>query len=166
MLLCEEGALDEHPMLAGLGIEPTGNALGGEVIADLFRDRATPLKSALLDQRLIAGVGNIYACEALWRAKLSPRRAAGSIAARPGKRSARAERLADALRSVIAEAIEAGGSSLRDHIRTDGTLGYFQHSFKVYDREGESCPRHQCSGVISRIAQAGRSTFYCPVCQR
>jgi formamidopyrimidine-DNA glycosylase len=166
MLLCEEGALDQHPMLAGLGVEPTGNALGGEVIDDLFRDRATPLKSALLDQRLIAGIGNIYACEALWRAKLSPRRAAGSIAARPGKHSARAERLADALRSVIAEAIEAGGSSLRDHIRTDGSLGYFQHSFKVYDREGEPCARHECSGVIARIAQAGRSTFYCPVCQR
>ncbi len=166
MLLSEEGILDQHPMLAGLGIEPTGNALSGELIGDLFRDRATPLISALIDQRLIAGIGNIYACEALWRAKLSPRRAAGSIAAKPGKHSARAERLADALRAVIAEAIEAGGSSLRDHIRTDGSLGYFQHSFKVYDREGEPCPRYECSGVIARIVQAGRSTFYCPVCQR
>jgi len=166
MLLSHEGVLDQHPLLAGLGVEPTGNALSGELIGDLFRDRATPLKSALLDQRLIAGIGNIYACEAMWRAKLSPRRAAGSIASRPGKPSARADRLAEALRSVIAEAIEAGGSSLRDHIQTDGSLGYFQHRFKVYDREGEPCLRHGCSGVIARIVQAGRSSFYCPVCQR
>jgi len=166
MLLSDEASLDEHPMLAGLGTEPTGNALGGALISDLFRDRAMPLKAALLDQRLIAGVGNIYACEALWRAKLSPRRAAGSIAAKPGKTSQRAERLAKALREVIAEAIVAGGSSLRDHIRTDGSLGYFQHRFKVYDREGEPCPRYECSGVIARMMQGGRSTFYCPVCQR
>jgi formamidopyrimidine-DNA glycosylase len=166
MLLSDEDVLDQHPMLAGLGIEPTGNALSGELIGDLFRNRATPLKSALLDQRLIAGIGNIYACEALWRARLSPRRHAGSVAVGPGRRSARAERLADALRSVIAEAIQAGGSSLRDHIQTDGSLGYFQHRFKVYDREGERCPRRECSGVIARIVQGGRSTFYCPVCQR
>jgi formamidopyrimidine-DNA glycosylase len=166
MLLSQEGVLDQHPLLAGLGVEPTGNTLSGELIGDLFRDRATPLKSALLDQRLIAGIGNIYACEAMWRAKLSPRRAAGSIASRPGKPSARADRLAEALRSVIAEAIEAGGSSLRDHIQTDGSLGYFQHRFKVYDREGEPCLRRDCGGVIARIVQAGRSTFYCPVCQR
>jgi len=166
MLLSREGELDQHPLLAGLGIEPTGNALSGELISDLFRDRATPLKSALLDQRLIAGIGNIYACEAMWWAKLSPRRAAGSIASRPGKASARADRLAEALRSVIAEAIEAGGSSLRDHIQTDGSLGYFQHRFKVYDREGEHCLRRECNGVVARIVQAGRSTFYCPVCQR
>jgi formamidopyrimidine-DNA glycosylase len=166
MLLTDEAALDEHPMLAGLGTEPTGNALSGALISDLFRGRAMPLKAAVLDQRLIAGVGNIYACEALWRAKLSPWRAAGSIAAKPGKRSPRAERLAEALRDVIAEAIAAGGSSLRDHIQTDGSLGYFQHRFKVYDREGEPCPRRECGGVISRIVQSGRSTFYCPACQR
>lgn len=166
MLLTDENSLDDHPMLAGLGPEPTGNALGGSLISDLFRERAMPLKAALLDQRLIAGVGNIYACEALWRAKLSPRRAAGSISAKPGKASQRAERLAEALRDVIAEAIEAGGSSLRDHIQTDGSLGYFQHRFRVYDREGEPCLRPECSGVIARIVQGGRSTFYCPVCQR
>jgi formamidopyrimidine-DNA glycosylase len=166
MLLSQEGELDQHPLLVGLGVEPTGNALSGELISDLFRNRATPLKSALLDQRLIAGIGNIYACEAMWWARLSPRRAAGSIASRPGKPSARADRLAEALRSVIAEAIEAGGSSLRDHIQTDGSLGYFQHRFKVYDREGEHCLRRACNGVVARIVQAGRSTFYCPVCQR
>jgi formamidopyrimidine-DNA glycosylase len=165
MLLAEEAALDQHPMLAGLGTEPTGNELSGALISDLFRGREMPLKAALLDQRLIAGVGNIYACEALWRAKLSPRRAAGSIAAKPGKASQRAERLAEALRDVIAEAIEAGGSSLRDHIQTDGSLGYFQHRFKVYDREGEPCLRGD-GGVIARVVQGGRSTFYCPVCQR
>ena len=166
MLLADESGLAEHPMLAGLGVEPTGNALSGQSISDLFRDRDMPLKAALLDQRLIAGIGNIYACEALWRAGLSPRRAAGSIAAKPGKASRRADRLAQALREVIAEAIEAGGSSLRDHIQTDGSLGYFQHRFKVYDREGEPCPRRDCNGAISRFTQGGRSTFHCTTCQR
>lgn len=166
MLLSDETSLEEHPMLAELGTEPTGNELSGALISELFRDRTMPLKAALLDQRLIAGVGNIYACEALWRAKLSPRRTAGSIAGKPGKTSPRADRLAEALREVIAEAIEAGGSSLRDHIQTDGSLGYFQHRFKVYDREGEPCPRYECNGVIARIVQGARSTFYCPVCQR
>jgi formamidopyrimidine-DNA glycosylase len=166
MLIADEASLGEHPMLAGLGTEPTGNALSGTLIGDLFRGRSAPLKAAVLDQRLIAGVGNIYACEALWRAKLSPRRTAGSIAGRPGHATARAGRLADELRGVIAEAIEAGGSSLRDHIQTDGSLGYFQHRFKVYDKEDEPCPRRDCNGAISRIVQSGRSTFYCPVCQR
>jgi formamidopyrimidine-DNA glycosylase len=165
MLLADERSLDSHPMLVGLGIEPTGNALSGTLVCDLFRGRTAPLKAALLDQRLIAGIGNIYACEALWRAKLSPRRAAGSIAGKPGKTTPRAERLAEAVREVIAEAIEAGGSSLRDHIQTDGSLGYFQHRFKVYDREGEPCPRRD-GGIITRIVQSGRSSFYCPVCQR
>ncbi len=164
MLFAEEP--QEHPMLSGLGIEPTGNALDGKLLGDLFRNRKTPLKAALLDQRLIAGLGNIYASEALWRAGLSPRRAAGSIASVSGKATVRAEKLAIAIRSVIADAIEAGGSSLRDHARTDGSLGYFQHSFSVYDREGEACRRHGCNGHIARIVQAGRSTFYCPVCQR
>lgn len=166
MLLTDAAGFATHPMLAGLGTEPVGYAFSGELLSDLFRDRSMPLKAALLDQRLIAGVGNIYACEALWRAKLSPKRTAGSIAAKPGKTSPRADRLAEAVRDVIAEAIEAGGSTLRDHIQTDGSLGYFQHRFKVYDREGEPCPRRECSGVIHRIVQSGRSTFYCPVCQR
>lgn len=166
MLFAEADHLAEHPLLAGLGVEPTGNALDGQMLADLFGGRAAPLKSALMDQRLIAGLGNIYVCEALWRAGLSPRRAAGTLATASGKASARAERLAEAIRDVIGEAIEAGGSSLRDHMRTDGSLGYFQHSFRVYDREGEPCPRPGCGGTIERIVQNGRSTFYCPACQR
>ena len=156
----ETGELDTHPMLAGLGIEPTGNALGGETLADLLAGRNAPLKAALLDQRVIAGLGNIYVSEALWRACLSPRRRAGTVTGQ------RAERLATAIREVIADAVAAGGSSLRDHIQTDGSLGYFQHSFSVYDREGEPCPRIECNGVVRRIVQSGRSTFYCPVCQR
>ena len=163
MLFAEAAALGTHPMLAGLGIEPTGNALDGKVLAELFSGKRAPLKAALLDQRLIAGLGNIYVCEALWRAGLSPRRQAGSIVSRSG---ARTERLAEAIRSVIAEAIAAGGSSLRDYVQADGSLGYFQHAFSVYDREGAPCAKPLCEGSISRIVQAGRSTFYCPACQR
>jgi len=166
MLFAEADQIDQHPMLADLGIEPTGNRLDGPLISDLFRGKAAPLKAALLDQTLIAGLGNIYVCEALWRAGLSPKRAAGSIAARPGGRSLRADRLAETVRAVIADAIEAGGSSLRDYIHTDGSLGYFQHRFNAYDREGQPCQRAGCSGHIRRIVQSGRSTFYCPVCQR
>lgn len=166
MLLTEESTWREHPMLAGLGVEPTGNALDGNLLSDLFRGRAAPLKAALLDQRLIAGLGNIYVCEALWRAGLSPRRAAGTISAKPRARSARADRLAQAVREVIADAIAAGGSSLRDYVQADGSLGYFQHTFSVYDREGEACKRPGCSGVVRRLVQSGRSTFYCPTCQR
>ncbi len=166
MLFAEADRLAEHPLLAGLGVEPTGNALDASLLAGLFRGRAAPLKSALMDQRLIAGLGNIYVCEALWRAGLSPRRSAGSLATAAGKPSPRAGRLAQSIRDVIGEAIEAGGSSLRDHMRTDGSLGYFQHSFRVYDREGETCPRPGCGGTIERIVQNGRSTFYCPACQR
>lgn len=166
MLFAEDGELDRHPMLANLGIEPTGNALDGVLLSDLMRGRKAPLKAALLDQTLIAGLGNIYVAEALWRAHLSPRRAAGTIAAAPGKATERSNRLAEAIRKVIADAIEAGGSSLRDHIRTDGSLGYFQHSFAVYDREGQPCRKQGCNGSIRRIVQSGRSTFYCPTCQR
>jgi formamidopyrimidine-DNA glycosylase len=164
-MLFAEGAANEHPMLAGLGIEPTGNALDGPLLASLLKDRKAPLKAALLDQRLIAGLGNIYVSEALWRAGLSPLRAAGTIAV-PGKKArAQSERLADAIRAVIADAIAAGGSSLRDYVHTDGSLGYFQHSFAVYDREGEPCPTPGCGGHIERIVQSGRSTFYCRACQ-
>jgi len=164
MLFADAG--NEHPMLAGLGVEPTGNALGGALLADLLRGKKAPLKAALLDQTLIAGLGNIYVSEALWRAGLSPRRAAGSIVPAKGGPGLRAEKLADAIRSVIADAIEAGGSSLRDYVHADGSLGYFQHSFSVYDREGEPCRRSGCRGTIQRIVQSGRSTFYCPACQR
>ncbi|WP_269930874.1 bifunctional DNA-formamidopyrimidine glycosylase/DNA-(apurinic or apyrimidinic site) lyase [Aminobacter sp. HY435] len=165
MLFAErDGA--EHPMLSGLGVEPTGNTLDGVLLAELFRDKKTPLKAALLDQRLIAGLGNIYVAEALWRAGLSPTRPAGTIAG-PGKVAReRAELLATSIREVIADAIAAGGSSLRDYVHTDGSLGYFQHSFSVYDREGEACAHSGCAGHVERIVQSGRSTFYCRQCQR
>jgi formamidopyrimidine-DNA glycosylase len=166
MLLVEEGGLADHPAFARLGVEPTGNSLDGRLLARLLAGRRAPLKAALMDQRLVAGLGNIYACEALWRARLDPRRDAGSIALRPGRPSAAAGHLADAIREVIAEAIASGGSSLRDFMHADGSSGYFQHAFSVYDREGEPCPRTGCRGVIERIVQSGRSTFFCPACQR
>ncbi|PBB20772.1 bifunctional DNA-formamidopyrimidine glycosylase/DNA-(apurinic or apyrimidinic site) lyase [Mesorhizobium sp. WSM4313] len=165
-MLFAEGAPDTHPMLAGLGIEPTGNALGGPLLASLLKGRRSPLKAALLDQRLIAGLGNIYVAEALWRAGLSPLREAGTIAGSAKKAKEQSARLAEAIRSVIADAIAAGGSSLRDYVQADGSLGYFQHSFAVYDREGEPCPKPGCRGHIERIVQSGRSTFYCRACQR
>ncbi|RCS25016.1 bifunctional DNA-formamidopyrimidine glycosylase/DNA-(apurinic or apyrimidinic site) lyase [Phyllobacterium salinisoli] len=165
MLLAEPGMLDSHPMLSGLGIEPTGNALSGELLAGLFSGRNTPLKAALLDQRLIAGLGNIYVCEALWRAGLSPVRKAATITTSGARKTARADALAFAIRDVIADAIAAGGSSLRDYVQADGSLGYFQHSFSVYGREGASCPRPGCGGTVERIVQSGRSTFFCARCQ-
>jgi formamidopyrimidine-DNA glycosylase len=161
MLFSDAGSIDSHPSLVGLGVEPTGNALDGSLLSSLLAGKRTPIKSALLDQRLIAGLGNIYVCEALWRTRIAPTREAGSIAADPILCSA----LSDAIREVIREAIEAGGSSLRDHVQTDGSLGYFQHSFKVYDREGEPCQRPGCGGTIGRIVQSGRSTFCCASCQ-
>jgi formamidopyrimidine-DNA glycosylase len=166
MLFSDAGVLAEHPMLAGLGVEPTGNSLDGALLNSLLRERRAPLKAALLDQRLIAGLGNIYVCEALWRARLSPRRSAGSIASSRRISTPRTEALAIAIRSVIADAIEAGGSSLRDYVQADGSLGYFQHRFDVYDREGEPCRRASCQGTVQRIVQSGRSTFYCGTCQR
>ncbi|TPK97776.1 bifunctional DNA-formamidopyrimidine glycosylase/DNA-(apurinic or apyrimidinic site) lyase [Mesorhizobium sp. B2-4-12] len=164
-MLFSEGLPETHPMLAGLGVEPTGNALDGVLLASLLKGRRSPLKAALLDQRLIAGLGNIYVSEALWRAGLSPLREAGTIA-KPGKKAKeQSERLAGAIRSVISDAIAAGGSSLRDYVHADGSLGYFQHSFAVYDREGEPCPKPGCGGHVERIVQSGRSTFYCRTCQ-
>jgi len=148
-----------------VGIEPLGNELDGAKLASLFAGRRAPLKSALMDQRLIAGLGNIYVCEALWRARLSPDRPAGSLATKRGGPTVGAKRLAEAIREVLEAAIAAGGSSLRDHIRTNGELGDFQHAFAVYDREGEPCLRND-RGIIRRKVHAGRSTFYCPVCQR
>lgn len=165
-MLFAEGRADEHPMLAGLGVEPTGNALDGPLLASLFKGRKAPLKAALLDQRLIAGLGNIYVCEALWRAALSPTRAAGTIATSGAKARQRSDELATAIRSVIADAIAAGGSSLRDYVHADGSLGYFQHSFSVYGREDGPCLRPGCGGTIARIVQSGRSTFYCRACQQ
>lgn len=163
MLLADDRG--EHPMLAGLGVEPTGNTLDGDLLASLFRGKKAPLKAALLDQTLIAGLGNIYVAEALWRAGLSPRRGAQSLVSASGVATVRARRLAASIRAVIADAIAAGGSTLRDYAQADGSLGYFQHSFSVYGREGQACRKPGCNGVIARIVQSGRSTFYCPVCQ-
>lgn len=155
--------LAAHRLLAHLGIEPLSEALTPQFLVAAFGRRRTSLKAALLDQTLIAGIGNIYACEALFRARLSPRRTAASLgSAVPG---ARAVRLAAAIRGVLQDAIAAGGSTLRDYVQADGELGYFQHSFAVYDRAGEPCLRDGCSGRIVRIVQSGRSTFYCPACQ-
>jgi formamidopyrimidine-DNA glycosylase len=166
MLLIGRDELETHPLLAGLGPEPTGNALSAEALAPRFAGRAAPLKAILSDQRVIAGLGNIYACEALWRARLSPLRAAGTLVRANGHPAERLQRLTEAVRAVIRDAIEAGGSSLRDYVQADGTLGMFQHTFAVYDREGAPCQRHGCRGRIRRIVQSGRSTFHCPVCQR
>ncbi|BBE73656.1 bifunctional DNA-formamidopyrimidine glycosylase/DNA-(apurinic or apyrimidinic site) lyase [Oharaeibacter diazotrophicus] len=165
MDLAARADLDVHPRFRDLGVEPTGNALSPEHLAAAFAGRATSLKAALLDQSVIAGLGNIYVCEALWRSGLSPLRAAGSIVGADGGPTAETRRLVEAIVAVIAEAIEAGGSSLRDHVRTDGSLGYFQHRFAVYDRAGEPCARPGCGGTVERIVQTGRSTFHCPVCQ-
>jgi formamidopyrimidine-DNA glycosylase len=150
----------------GLGIEPLGNALSGATLAELFAGKIAPLKAALLDQRLIAGLGNIYVCEALYRAGLHPEAPAGIVATKTGRPRESAHRLAEEIRAVLNEAVAAGGSTLRDFAHADGSLGYFQHSFKVYDREGEPCPTPGCGGVVERIVQSGRSTFYCPRCQR
>ncbi|GGE22159.1 formamidopyrimidine-DNA glycosylase [Aureimonas endophytica] len=157
--------LEAHPHFRGLGIEPTGNRLDGAALARVFRAKAAPLKAALLDQRLVAGLGNIYVCEALWRAGLSPRRAAGTLVGTDGAPTEALEDLARHIRETIADAIEAGGSSLRDYRQADGTLGLFQHRFAVYDREGEPCPRPACHGRVERIVQSGRSSFFCPACQ-
>jgi len=155
-----------HPFFRDLGPEPTGNELSADYLAKRFAGKAQPLKSALLDQKNIAGLGNIYVCEALWRSHLSPLRAAGTLVTDGGKPGEGLRTLVDAIREVIADAIAAGGSSLRDHIQTDGSLGYFQHSFSVYDREKEPCRTPGCAGTIGRIVQSGRSTFHCAACQK
>jgi len=164
MLLIPPKRFDAHPMLADLGFEPMGAELSAEALAPRFAKRTAPLKAILSDQRVIAGLGNIYVCEALWRARLSPKRAAGTLVRADGTPTARLVRLIDAVRAVIADAVEAGGSSLRDYVQANGERGLFQHRFCVYDREGKRCPRGD--GTIRRIVQSGRSTFYCPACQR
>jgi len=153
-------ALPAHPLLARLGPEPLGNAFSGPVLAARLKGKMTPVKAALLDQRVVAGLGNIYVSEALHRAGIHPRRTAGTIG------RARVERLADEIRATLRDAIEAGGSSLRDYRRADGELGYFQLSFRVYDRAGAPCPREGCRGRILQIVQSGRSSYYCSRCQR
>ncbi|MBV9860174.1 MAG: bifunctional DNA-formamidopyrimidine glycosylase/DNA-(apurinic or apyrimidinic site) lyase [Alphaproteobacteria bacterium] len=149
-----------HPLLAELGPEPLEPGFDGAYLSRALAGKMTPIKSALLDQRIVAGLGNIYVCEALYRARLSPRRLAATV---PGMR---AERLAIAIRDVLGEAIAAGGSSLRDYVQADGALGYFQHRWAVYGREGEPCPNCDCCEGVRRIAQAGRSTFFCAKRQR
>jgi formamidopyrimidine-DNA glycosylase len=136
------------------------------MLARACKGKKTSLKAALSDQRVVAGLGNIYVCEALYRARLSPKRMASTIASKTGAPNERAERLVEGIKAVLQDAIKAGGSSLRDHKRTDGELGMFQHHFRVYDREGEKCPAAGCHGKIKRIVQNGRSTFYCPSCQK
>ena len=160
MDLARADALASHPLLANLGFEPLGNEFNGETLAALLKGRRTSIKAALIDQRLIAGIGNIYASEILYYARLSPRRMAYTVA------GGRAERVAAAVRKVLGEAIAAGGSTLRDYVQASGELGYFQHRFAVYDHAGEPCPGCDCDGAIRRIVQSGRSSFYCPRRQR
>ncbi|MDP3173150.1 MAG: bifunctional DNA-formamidopyrimidine glycosylase/DNA-(apurinic or apyrimidinic site) lyase [Phenylobacterium sp.] len=159
MALLDTDSLDQHPWFAGLGPEPLSEAFDAGRLAHQFAGRKQGPKTLLLDQRVVAGLGNIYVCEALHRARISPFKPAGRIS-RP-----RLERLATAVREVLIAAIEAGGSTLRDYAAADGALGYFQHSFRAYGREGEPCPNPGCKGVIARAVQSGRSTFYCPRCQ-
>jgi formamidopyrimidine-DNA glycosylase len=166
MDLVPRAGLAESRHFKDVGIEPLGNELSGEAVARLFRGRKAPLKTALMDQRLIAGLGNIYVCEALYRAGLHPEASAGSLATPTGRPRAKAHLLADRIRDVLNEAVAAGGSTLRDYAQTDGSLGYFQHSFRVYDRENEECVTPGCRGIVRRLAQAGRSTFFCPSCQK
>jgi formamidopyrimidine-DNA glycosylase len=151
--------LEEHKLLRAVGPEPLGNAFSGPVLAAALKGKKTSIKAAILDQAVVAGVGNIYASEALFRARISPKRLAYTVQAE------RAEKLAAGIKSVLKDAIAAGGSSLRDYVQADGELGYFQHQWRVYDKEGQPCPEG-CGGTIRRIVQGGRSTFYCPKCQR
>lgn len=154
------GHNEGHKLIDALGPEPLGSGFTPEVLAEKLSGKKTPIKAALLDQTVVAGLGNIYVCEALHRAGISPNRLAYLV---DGKRCAR---LVPEIKAVLQEAIEAGGSSLRDFKQASGDLGYFQHSFRVYDQAGEACPAPRCGGTIKRIVQSGRSTFYCPKCQR
>ena len=166
--------IDGEPLLQGLGPEPLGNEFDAAMLARACANKKTSLKAALLDQRVVAGLGNIYVCEALFRAHLSPRRLAATLATKAGQRKGvaggeptdHAKRLVSAIHAVLNQAIKAGGSSLRDHRQTTGELGYFQHSFQVYDREGKTCESPGCGGIVRRFTQNGRSTFWCPKCQR
>ncbi|WP_458759064.1 bifunctional DNA-formamidopyrimidine glycosylase/DNA-(apurinic or apyrimidinic site) lyase [Afipia sp. TerB] len=166
MKIVARDEIEDEPMLRGLGPEPLGNEFDAAMLAQACAGKKTSLKAALLDQRVVAGLGNIYVCEALFRAHLSPRRLAATLATKKGEATERAGHLVDAIHAVLNAAIKAGGSSLRDHRRTDGELGYFQHSFQVYDREGEKCPTPKCKGTVKRFVQNGRSTFWCPSCQK
>jgi formamidopyrimidine-DNA glycosylase len=159
MALAVTDMIERDKLFEGLGPEPLDAAFTPAVLSAALKGKRTPIKAALLDQRVVAGLGNIYVCEALFRARISPKRLAKTVG---GERSMR---LVPAIKKVLREAIDAGGSSLRDYARANGELGYFQHHFQVYDREGEPCPGRDCRGKIKRIVQGGRSTFYCPSCQ-
>src|SRR6202163_3110785 len=166
MKLVPRAKLEHEPLLRSLGPEPLGNEFDAAMLAQACARKKTSLKAALLDQRVVAGLGNIYVCEALFRAHLSPRRLAATLATKKAEPTDHAKRLVDAIHAVLNQAIKAGGSSLRDHRQTSGELGYFQHSFQVYDREGKKCQTAGCSGIVRRFTQNGRSTFWCPKCQK
>jgi len=166
MDLIASEALPAHALFKGLGVEPLCAEFTPDWLAAKLKGKATSIKAALIDQRLIAGIGNIYACEGLFRAGISPIRLARTLATKTGKPRKAIEALVKAVKSVLAEAIKAGGSSLRNYARADGRLGSFQHSFKAYGREGKPCRKKGCRGTVRRIVQSGRSTFYCPSCQR
>ena len=156
----ERATLDAHPLLCDMGPDPLGTEFSGPALSKVLAARRSTIKALLLNQHMVAGIGNIYACESLYRADISPKRLGASVA------GARAERLVSAIKSVLTEAIAAGGSSLRDYVQASGELGYFQHAFSVYGREGEPCASGAPDHVIRRIVQSGRSTFLCPKCQR
>lgn len=160
MDLIAAGETEAHPLIKGIGPEPLDAAFDGRALADRLKGKAAPIKAALLDQRVVAGIGNIYASEALFRAGISPTRKAGTV------QGERAEKLMAAVKAVLNEAIKAGGSSLRDHRQTSGELGYFQHNFKVYGKDGKPCPVCRSKTGIRHLVQSGRSTFYCAKCQR
>jgi formamidopyrimidine-DNA glycosylase len=163
VLLARGEDLDKHPAFRLLGPEPLSRSFTAKVLKQRLKGKKPSIKAALLDQRVVAGIGNIYACEALYEARIDPRKAAGALS------SAKCDALVDAVKNVLNRSIKAGGSSLKDYRKADGELGYFQHSFLVYDREGQPCPRCAASGkkkhTVKRFVQAGRSTFYCPGCQ-
>src|SRR3712207_567353 len=165
MDLVPRSAIETSKHFAGMGIEPLGNELSGETIARLFAGKRTPLKAALLDQRLIAGLGNIYVCEALFRTGLHPEAPAGSLVTKKGEPTEKARQLADVIRDVLAEAVEAGGSTLRDHAQVDRSLGSFQHSFRAYERANRPCVAPDCPGTLTRLVQSGGATVCCPECQ-
>lgn len=158
-LFLETESVDHHDLIKNIGPEPLGNSFHEDYLYTAFAGKKTPIKSALLDQRLIAGLGNIYVCEALWQTGIHPEKQTGQLS------QSEVSALVPAIRTILEAAIHSGGSTLRDHARVDGELGYFQHHFKAYGREGEACLQSGCKGVITRITQSGRSTFYCPACQ-
>ena len=166
MKIIARAALEDEPLLKGLGPEPLGNAFDAAMLAKASAGKSTSLKALLLDQRVVAGLGNIYVAEALFRAHLSPRRRASTLATKKGEPTDHAARLVVAIHDVLNESIAVGGTSLRDHRQPNGDLGYFQHSFHVYDREGEPCATPGCPGTIKRFVQNGRSTFWCSTCQK